>query len=319
MWRGARIAMALLASMPLGMASGLVGFLAGLLGRVPNPIYARALRQLREALGDRLSEVERRATIRRMFENLGRSLGENAVHTSTGRRTALDSVEAMDGAEHVERALEEGRGVIVVTPHFGNWEMMAAGFYSRFPGCVVGTRPKFGPAARMLIAARAALGVTTVSHTRAREILRRLRDGQVVGLLPDQDMNRLAGVFLPFFGRAAYTVIGPATLAWTAKCPVIPLACIRTGPTTHRIEVRPPILPVPRDRPKEQWVREMTDAISRDMQEIIAERPDHWVWFHERWKTTPEELERRRARRARTEARRTRKNMVKRERVDATG
>ncbi len=307
LFRMARLGVSVLGSLPLGVASGLVGFLAGWAGRIPNPIRTRALRQLRDALGDRLTESERRAAINRMFTNLGRALGEYAVHTTHGRRSALRSIRAIEGAEHVDRALEEGHGVIVVTPHFGNWELMAAGFFDRFPGCVVGTRPRFGPAARMLIGGRAALGVTTVSHTRAREILRRLRDGQVVGLLPDQDMDRLAGMFLPFFGREAYTVTGPATLAWTAKCPVIPLACIRTGPCEHRIEILPPVTPVPRDRPKERWVREMTDAISRAMQDIIAERPDHWVWFHERWKTTPEDLERRRARRARKEAKRTRK------------
>jgi KDO2-lipid IV(A) lauroyltransferase len=313
-FRFGRLAMGLIRGLPLGLASDLGGLLGRVVGRLTPGLRARALRHLEIALGERMPREERQAVVSRLYAHLGRSLFEFVVYTALGARRAERSVVAFAGREHIEKALAHGRGALCVTPHFGLWELLPSYVSARYPGCVVGAPPAFKPAGRLLKSMRASVGVEQVSQSNAREILRRLRSGQCIGILPDHDIDHLAGEFLPFFGREAYTITGPATLAWTAKAAVVPMLIRRVGRHHHRIEVRPAI-EIPRDRPRDDWIRDMTLAISKAMEAIVLTQPDQWVWFHERWKTTPEWLEERRAKRAEQDARRTR---FERERSEAS-
>ena len=146
------------------------------------------------------------------------------------------------------------------------------------------------------------MGVRTIPQTAAREILRILKDGGTAGLLPDQDIDKLPGEFVPFFGRDAWTPTGPASVAVTSGASIVPVFIHREGPAQHRVEFQPAI-PDPGGT-KEERVRAMTEEINRRFEGVIRETPDHWAWFHERWQTTPERLERRRERRRRIRQRR---------------
>jgi Kdo2-lipid IVA lauroyltransferase/acyltransferase len=304
-FRFALLGAAIIRGLPLGLAAGLGALLGRLVCRLDSSLNTTALRHLEIALGDRTTPDERKRIVSRLCAHLGRSLFEFVVYAGMGTSGAWRSVVGFEGEENLRAALASGKGAICVTPHFGLWELLPSYLGARFPGCVVGTPPTFRPAGRLLTSMRASLGVEQVSQSNARGILRRLRSGQCVGILPDQDIDHLAGIFLPFFGREAYTLTGPATLAWTAKSAVVPLLIRRVGPHHHRVEVSPQI-EIPRDRPRDEWIRDMTVAISKAMEDIILSQPDQWVWFHERWATTPEYLEGRKAKRSKRDARRTR-------------
>jgi KDO2-lipid IV(A) lauroyltransferase len=153
---------------------------------------------------------------------------------------------------------------------------------------------------------RRSMEVPTVFQRQVRQIVRLLRNNQVIGTLPDQDVDKLAGVFLPFFGREAYTPTGPATLAVTTRAPMLPVFIHRLGPARHALAIHPPIPDPGGDR--DERVLAMTEGWTRVFERVIARWPTQWAWLHRRWDTTPEILERRRARRARKEARRTRES-----------
>jgi KDO2-lipid IV(A) lauroyltransferase len=315
-FRLARLAFALARELPLPVAVAIGAAIGRIAARLALPLRRDALRHLEIAFGDRLSPRDRRRLVSAMFTHLGRSVLEFAVYTRTGAACAVASVEEIAGHEHLEAAFARGRGVLLVTPHLGLWELLAVALLARHPGCAVGVRLHFGPADEMLTALRRGLGVETVHQSRTREILGRLRRGEAVGVLPDQDADHLAGFFHPFFGREAYTLSGPATLAWVSRCAVVPGFIHRTGPRRHRIEIREEIR-IPRDRGREAWIRDTSVAISEALQAIIADHPEQWVWFHRRWATTPATLEERRRQRARREARRERRRQRRRARREA--
>ncbi len=252
----------------------------------------RAADHLDRALGHRLDGAARRRTVRRVFVNAGRSAAEILVARRTGAAAFQPRIVAVDGDEHFTGALAAGRGIVGLTAHFGNWEMLAASLGLRCDLRVVGKTSRPGDATELVQDIRAGFGLETIEQNNVRGILRALRGGAMVGILPDQDIDRQAGIFVPFFGRDAYTPTGPATLAIATGAPLLPLFLRREGRSRHRLVFHPPIFADPAAPDRDAEVRRLTAAWSAVFEEEIAARPDLWVWFHRRWKTTPEVLSR---------------------------
>jgi KDO2-lipid IV(A) lauroyltransferase len=266
-------------------------------------IRARARRQLRDRLSSTVPPRERPAVVRRVFRGFGRSVGE--VLSAAGRGMAsFESRLDIEGEEHLRAALARGRGVVLVSAHFGNFELLG-GFLARRCDLRAVARAPRGDAADGAIAAiREALGVRTISQSSPRGVLRALKEGAVVAVLPDQDIHRIDGEFLPFLGREAYTATGPASLALKAGAPVLP-AFLRRDGRRFRVVFQPAAIPDGAAPDREAEVRRLTLAWTAAVESEVRARPDHWVWFHRRWHTTPARLEERRARRARKESART--------------
>ncbi len=276
------------------------------LGRVAFHLFARlraqAVRHLGIAFGDRMDETQRRRTARASFVLFSSALLEWLVLCRLGKHRATAMVRSVEGWEHVRTAREAGRGLIIVTPHFGLFELMPV-YFRIFDGDgrVVGRQHDDRGLDGLLTDMRRSMGVETVFQRQAREMLRVLRDGRSLGILPDQDIDKLPGIFVPFFGREAWTPSGPASLAVTTGAPLMPAFLHRDGPGRHRLIVRPPLEDPGGDR--EERVRALTLGWCQAFEREIAAAPDHWVWVHRRWDTTPEALARRRTRRARRESR----------------
>lgn len=271
----------------------------------------RAQRHIAMAL-PALSARRRRAIALGSFRLFGGSLFEWFSICRRGIPCAMESVKEVSGWEHLEAAKKAGKGVIVITPHFGLFELMPVYvIQSGAPGSVVGRRHGDAGLESLLVDTRREMGVKTVFQNQPREMLRILRKKQVVGILPDQDLDKLPGMFLPFFGHTAWTVVGPASMSATTGAPIVPAFIYRDAPGSHRLVLHPAILPPERAgrRPDESVIREMTLDWTRVFEREIAAAPEHWAWMHERWATTPEKLERRRRRRARKQARLTRARM----------
>ncbi|MHC4470028.1 MAG: lysophospholipid acyltransferase family protein [Planctomycetota bacterium] len=305
----ARLGLGAFRHLPLRTASRLgeaAGRLAFLLMRERR---RRALRHVHLAFGDRLPATKRREIAAASFRVLFACAAEWLVMSGLGRERAMESVVRVDGWEHVTEALEGGRGAVFATAHFGLFELLPVCFVHRgVSGKVVGRRPGDVGLEALVAENRKRMGMESVPQQRAREILRVLKGGGVVGTLPDQDVDKLPGVFVPFFGRPAYTPSGPASLAVAAGAPLVSALAYRIGPGRHRVVVHPPV-PDPGGE-KEERIRALTAAFTRVFEEKIAATPDHWAWVHERWATTPERLARRRARRAGKAARATRRRLI---------
>ena len=120
-----------------------------------------------------------------------------------------------------------------------------------------------------------------------RHLSRALKNNRVVGLLIDQDIADIPGVFVPFFGRPAWTPTGAATLALRRRCPVIPAFIHRCPDGTHKLEILPP-LPKPTTGSLESQVEQLTAASTACIERQVRAHPTQWVWTHRRWRTRPQ-------------------------------
>jgi KDO2-lipid IV(A) lauroyltransferase len=179
--------------------------------------------------------------------------------------------------------------VIVLTAHFGNWELFAYahGLFG-FPitlvhramrnpfidTAIVGTRTRGGT---HCIAKKAA----------ARNVVRALRHKEMVAIPADQNQTRRFGVFVDFFGKTASTTPGPARLAMLTGAAVFPAFLVREGEgERHRIMVLPEIEMVKTGN-READIVTNTQRCNSVLEQMIRKHPDHWLWLHKRWRTQP--------------------------------
>lgn len=193
------------------------------------------------------------------------------------------------GVQHIFDALESGRGAIFATAHCGNWELLSARLPIGGVPLVTAVRQLDNRRLdRVVTALRTRFGTVTVPRGPAagRRLARALTRNEVSALLIDQDIKDIPGVFVPFFGRPAFTPSGAATLALRMRCPVLPGFIHRRADGTHRAEIHPPI-PVPTDGTLEDKVEEMTATATAFIERQIRAHPEQWVWMHRRWRTRP--------------------------------
>jgi len=244
-----------------------------------------ALSHLHRAFGESLTLSQRRAIVRRLFRNLGQNLVE---WLSLPRWSAQDiqALIAGEGLEHLRQALAGGNGAIVITAHFGNWELIPVYLRSLgFEGGVLARRLRYPEYEAFMISMRGAYGVPTLARGSLQEVATLLRANQIVGMLPDQDIDSLEGVFVTFFGHPAHTPVGPAALSMMTGAPIVPCFLIREG-GRFRFVVEPP-LQAPQAADRSAAMAALTQAWSDVVESYIRRFPDHWVWMHRRWKTQP--------------------------------
>lgn len=264
----------------LGHALGTIGWYFG--GR----IRRQALEHLAFAMPEK-SEGERRRIGRRSCALIGRGMLAFVVAHRMGPERALARV-AVTGAEPVRAAQAEGKGALIVTFHFGCFEMLAAWMGRHLGGRAVGRESdEDGPTA-MLIDMRRELGCDTIQRGEPREILRTLRAGNPVAMLIDQDTSDVSGAFVPYFGRLAHTPLGPAALAVRTGAPVVMGFVVWDGLSRHRAYGLAPMY-ARSDLPAAEAALELTARMTRAGEEQVRAHPDHWVWMHRRWNTRPED------------------------------
>ena len=195
----------------------------------------------------------------------------------------------IDGLDHMRSALEEGRGVMFVTAHCGNWELLAARLpVAGVPLISVVRELDNSRVDRLVTASRTRFGTEIFPRGPAagRHIARALAKNKVCGLLIDQDIRDVPGVFVPFFGRPAWTPSGAAMLAIRRGCPVIPGFIHRRPDGTHKAQIHPP-LTIPTIGTLEDQLRELTAAATAVIERQIRAYPEQWVWMHRRWRRQP--------------------------------
>src|SRR5438105_11777874 len=277
---------ALLAAMPLLRvlplrAGAALGWLAWYL--VPRQ---RRLAQAHLALAlPEKGEAERARIGRASFVNLGLATLEAA------RADRLDirrTVELGSEAEGVLRALQaEGKGVVLVTGHIGAWELFARRVAALGFPCGTVAKEAHDPRITALLERSREQGGVRVFWRGAplstREILRFLRDeGGIFGILIDQD-TRVAGHFVPFFGRPAFTPRAAGDLAAHLGAPLLFACAHRVASGVHRMVVRRIEVARTGDRDRDSFL--LTAAATKAIEEEVRKRPDEWVWMHPRWRT----------------------------------
>jgi KDO2-lipid IV(A) lauroyltransferase len=246
-----------------------------------------ALKNLKIAFGGKKSDTEIASIARMNFENLAVNLME-FLKVPWLKRGDLDGYIECVGLENFLNAYKKGRGVILLTAHMGNWELMAA-FYglTDYPVDIIVRdidNPLFDRFTRWV---RTRAGNRTISKGRSmRELLRILRGGGIVGVLLDQNVTWNEGVFVNFFGRLACTNKGPSLLAVSSDAGVVPTFIVREG-SKHKIIIGKEIPVVCSDDRTRNMV-ENTARFTKVIEDFIRKYPDQWFWIHQRWKTRPE-------------------------------
>jgi len=255
------------------------------LGRLGWALSRRDRRRALEHLALALPEepvAERLRIAAASFRHLGTMLGE-CLWLQSRPHAELAPRLRFDGWEHVDAARALGRPLLIVTGHCGNWEMLAAGLNQRGLGMSVVARAlEEGGLQERLLAFRARFGSPTIvrgTPGAARALLAQLRSGGALGMLIDQD-TKVEGVFVPFFGRDAWTPSGAAELALRFDATVLPTFIERESDGRHLARVEPP-LALARD------VTAATAAMTERIEAQVRRVPAQWVWLHRRWRRRP--------------------------------
>ena len=282
-----------LAGLPFyGLPRGLALFLGRCLGEVAFIMISRqrenTLRHLRLAFGDEKTPGEIRKIARGVFRH-GAETAVDVLRLSRLRGRPIEKIVETGNAFDVYRGLlQEGKGLISVTAHMGNWELLAGVFgLSGFEGAVIARRVYYEPYNRWIVNLRRSAGVETIYREQAaRGIFETLRRNQVIGLLPDQDIASQEGVFVKFLGRPAYTPVAPVKIALLTGAPLLPNFLLREKRGRYRLllgeVIRPRI-----ETTREDALQKYTEAWMKQFEAVIRRWPDQWMWMHNRWKTQP--------------------------------
>jgi KDO2-lipid IV(A) lauroyltransferase len=266
------------------------------IGRAAHALLRRHRRIARANLAlamPALGEVERARVVRACFEHFGLALLDAA---SAGRFDLVELCRRMDleGWHHLQeaerRARAAGTGLFVLSAHLGLWEIAAypPGIYGG-PLHVVG-RPLDNPLLdRHLTRARARYGNELIPKRGAvRPMMRVLSQGGRVGILIDQRARPTEGIWVPFFGRPAYTTPALARMALRTGAPVVPIFGYPLPEGRYRIVLREPILAEEAaGLGDEEAVTELTRRYLAACEAEIRRHPEMWLWMHERWKGSP--------------------------------
>ncbi len=275
----------LLAWLPEGAAYALGERGARLAFRLDRRHRAITLENLGRALPGTHQAGELADLARAVFVNLGRTAVDVA---RAGHRPGTPGSTAfqMEGLERAVEARARGRGVLLLTAHFGPWELLPLSAALHYEPIHVVARPMDNPWLDDWLTALRERGGNRVIRKReaVQAILQVLRRGETVGVLIDQHVSEREGVVVPFFGRPASTVAAPALLALRSGAAVLPVGITRTARGRYRVGIRPEVA-VRRSGDLKADVVENTARFTAAIEAIVREQPDHWFWVHRRWKT----------------------------------
>jgi KDO2-lipid IV(A) lauroyltransferase len=261
-------------------------------GDVLGNVYARAPGRRREIIDfnlrlafPELSDNERRELARAVTRHFARS-ALDAIRIQGLRPEELTAAVDIDGWEHVEHALSLGRGVFFLTAHIGSWEVAALIVGLRLEaGLSVVNRPLDNPLLeRELDGLRRLYGNHVFGKKNiAREMLSQLKKGGGVGILIDQRVREDQGVEVPFFNQPAWTHPILARMSRKTGAPVVPLFAFREQPGAYSLHFRRPIV-VEELAESDRGDTALTARYISVLEQAIRERPDQWLWYHDRWK-----------------------------------
>jgi lauroyl/myristoyl acyltransferase len=187
--------------------------------------------------------------------------------------------------EHVQHALESGRGIIMATAHFGNWDVGGAIFARHLPISAVAETFSDGRLNRLLQDQREEKGIGIIPmEGSARRILRVLQQNQAVAIAVDRPLKRAEGTAITFFGRKTYVPGGPAALALKSGAAILPSYVWYGHRNQFYIHVFPPIFPQ-KSKVEEQAseITRLTQRIYDTLEEVVREWPTQWYMFRQFW------------------------------------
>ena len=246
----------------------------------------RAIKQMSRGLN--ITEKEARGLVLNSFVNLAKNVLEILYMPRLNENNLHEFMEI----EHLERmraALDEGRGVVVLTGHVGTWEWLSAAFsLNGMPVTAIAKQQPKADYSRALNDLRATIHVEIFSRGTAEMVAaaRALKQGKILGFLADQDAGS-GGAFIDFLGQPASTPLGPAVFARKFNAPVVPAFILRQPSGKHKVVVGE-VMHCPDTGDTDKDLFDFTVQMTKILENIVRENPTQWLWFQKRWNTPPD-------------------------------
>lgn len=237
-----------------------------------------------------MEDREAARIIRLCYKRMGTSAAE-FVHIPKINRAYVEKHFRFEGLEHIERSRRErGLGVLAMTGHFGNWELSSHAYGAVVALCAFIVRPLSNLIwDRIVTERREMIGNRVIrKFDSAKEVMREVRKGTMVGILIDQNVDRHKGVLVDFFTKKAYTTDGIARMALALRTNIHSAFLFRDPKRKFRHTLRfGPAIPMDPSAPREEEVLRLTRSCNEELEKGIREDPTQWFWLHRRWKTRP--------------------------------
>lgn len=288
----ARFVLSALGVLPRKIAVG-VGLAAARIGHLFLGKLKRVGLQNTKIAFPEMPETEREKLVRGCFTSLGRQLGEvSQFHKATPQSLSkLVEFPTMDERwKRAEASKNAGRGVIVLTPHLGGWEIFALAMSAIFGAqSYLVRRLDNRRLEEMIERLRGRFGNAPIDKMNAAApALAVLRGGGNLGILADINVQRREGVFVPFFNVAACTTVGVAALVMRTNALVVTLSTAWDAEKNKYVVNLGDVLEFERSGDRERDMIDFTARFTASIERLIRKNPEQWMWIHKRWKTRPE-------------------------------
>lgn len=286
-----RLALPVVSRLPLGILYPIARAIGAVAYKTLHRDRERAILNLRLAFGDRLSARRLHLIVRGMFLHLAMMAAECLnLYGNPSAKKIFNNI-GVEGLEILTDALDKGKGLVIFTAHYGNWEYLAIRLYrgghAGLTGLVLSRKLRSEKFQRIVKMWRERLGVMEW-HTDSspKALINCLRRNVCIGVLNDQDISRAAGIFVDFFGIPAFTPALVSDLSYRCQSPLGPCLAVRRKNRTHVIKIFPVIAPREEEK-KEDYILRSQQEYAALLEKMIRRHPSQWVWFHRRWKTRP--------------------------------
>jgi KDO2-lipid IV(A) lauroyltransferase len=234
-----------------------------------------------------MSPHERRELAHQSVRDFGCNAAEMLHVWFSSPQRALDGIGPVEGEHVMREALAAGRGVIVLGPHFGNWEWLGIylGRHYRVTNMYLPAKKNLALAEAVLAArSRDGASVAPADASGVRTVLRTLKEGRVVGILPDQEPKHAGAEFAPFFGQPALTMTLVANLLQRTGARAVFAAAIRQR-DGHRYRL---VFRAPDPALYDPDLATSLAALNRGVENLVAEAPAQYQWVYKRFKSQPD-------------------------------
>lgn len=228
-----------------------------------------------------LSSAEQDYIIKESIIACGLSMSETAIALWGSKNKVRDRY-TISGLEHIDKAQAEGKGILLCGSHLTTIDISGRVLsYHKEVNALY--RPDPNPLLSYAIAkARNRVNAKAIHRNDTKQLIKSLRQGEIVWYAPDQNYNIKHSIFAPFFGISAATIVGTSRIAKMSGCKVIPFFCYREAGGRYRLE----ILPALENFPTEDDLADAT-RINHIIETAIRKAPEQYLWVHRRFKSRP--------------------------------
>jgi KDO2-lipid IV(A) lauroyltransferase len=236
--------------------------------------------------GLNLSEAEAEPILKRMFSKVLLNGLEFFYLPNVSKENITRYID-IEGRNYLDEAHAQGKGVILLTAHFGNWEWFGIGLtVLGYPMVGIGKQQPQAGITTLLTEYRTRFGGEFhYKGAAVRHVMRALKENKILYMVSDQDGGR-DGMVIDFLNKPASTPPGPAAFARKYNAPVVP-AFIRREKGKHIITIYPPLV-LQETEDSEADIQANLVTITKRVEEEIRKYPDEWLWFQKRWNTPVE-------------------------------